>query len=158
MSQKKSWFPDSLVLIFSIIVLAQLLSYVIPAGQYERAPDKPGKEGPVIPGTFHLVAEEERKPLPVYCILTAIPEGLLHEDAAPIIFLVFLVGGVIAVLRGTGAIDAALRVAVQRSGSRPWMLIAVCSAIFGLGSFTVGMGEEYVPLIPILVTMSLAMQ
>ena len=159
MSKQKSWFPDSLVLIFSIIVLAQLLSYVIPAGQYERepVPDKPDKQGPVIPGSFHLI-EEGREPLPVYHILTAIPRGLADPETAEIIFLVFLVGGVIAVLRGTGAIDAALRVAVQKAGGRAWILIAVCSVMFGLGSFSVGMGEEYVPLIPILVTMSLAMK
>jgi uncharacterized ion transporter superfamily protein YfcC len=30
--------------------------------------------------------------------------------------------------------------------------------MFSLGSFTIGMGEEYVPLIPIIVTMSLAMR
>ena len=30
--------------------------------------------------------------------------------------------------------------------------------MFSIGSYTIGMGEEYVPLIPILVTMSLAMR
>jgi uncharacterized ion transporter superfamily protein YfcC len=30
--------------------------------------------------------------------------------------------------------------------------------MFSVGSYTIGMGEEYVPLIPIIVTMSLAMR
>jgi uncharacterized ion transporter superfamily protein YfcC len=38
------------------------------------------------------------------------------------------------------------------------MLIGGCLVMFSVGSFTIGMGEEYVPLIPILVTMSLAMR
>ena len=84
------------------------------------------------------------------------PKGL--EAAQDIIFLIFLVGGVIAILRETGAIDAALHGAVGRFSHSPWLLIGGCLVMFSLGSFTIGMGEEYVPLIPILVTMSLAMR
>jgi len=78
--------------------------------------------------------------------------------AQEIIFLIFIVGGVIAILRKTGAIDAALHTAVAKLGSSPWILIAGCLIMFSLGSYTIGMGEEYVPLIPILVSMSLAMR
>lgn len=35
---KRGWSFDSLVLIFSIIVIAQLLVYVIPQGEFERQP------------------------------------------------------------------------------------------------------------------------
>ena len=80
------------------------------------------------------------------------------EAAQDIIFLVFLVGGVIALLRESGAIDAALHGAVARLGKAPWILIGGTLILFSLGAFTIGMGEEYVPLIPILVTMSLAMK
>jgi len=42
---KRSWSLDSLVLIFSIIILAQLLVYVVPQGQFEREPypDNPNR-------------------------------------------------------------------------------------------------------------------
>ncbi len=107
-------------------------------------------------GTYDPVAEEDKVTLAPWAFLMALPEGL--EAAQDIIFLVFLVGGVIALLRESGAIDAALHGAVSRLGKAPWILIAGTLIIFGLGSFTIGMGEEYVPLIPIIVTMSLAMK
>ena len=44
---QKSRFPDSLVLILCVIVFAQLLTYVLPAGVFERD----GRA--VIPGTYH---------------------------------------------------------------------------------------------------------
>jgi len=150
----KKWFPDSLVLIFGIVIVAQIATYLVPAGTYERA-EVDGHEM-VVPGSYARVAEADREALPPWYFFLAIPKGL--EDAQAIIFLVFLVGGVIAVLRRTGAIDAALSAAVRHAGSRPWLLIAVTLVMFGVGSFTIGMGEEYVPLIPILVTMSLAMK
>lgn len=153
---KKSRFPDSLVLIFSIIILAQLLSYLLPHGEFNRLPVPGSSRTMVEAGTYHHLGPDEHRTLRPWDFLLALPEGL--AAAQDIIFLVFLVGGVIALLRATGAIDAALFGAVKRLGKAPWILIAGTLFIFGLGSFTIGMGEEYVPLIPILVTMSLAMR
>ena len=157
MPEKKRWSLDSLVLIFAIVVIAQLLTYLVPQGRFDRepVPGSPGKTM-VVAGSYQPLAEADQTTLwPWHCLM-AIPKGL--EAAMEIIFLVFLVGGVIKILRATGAIDAALHAAVQRLGAKPWILIAGCLSMFSLGAFTIGMGEEYVPLIPILVTMSLAMK
>ncbi len=154
---KKRWVIDSLVLIFSIIVVAQLLTYAVPQGKFERVPypKNPAREM-VVPGSYASVAEADQVTLMPWHFLTAVIKGL--EAAHEIVFLVFLVGGVIALLRATGAIDAFLHTAVAKLGGSPWILIGGCLLLFGLGSWTIGMGEEYVPLIPILVTMSLAMK
>ncbi len=153
---KESRFPDSLVLIFSIIILAQLLSYVLPHGEFNQVQAPNSSRMMVENGSYHRVTGEDRVTLKPWAILMALPEGL--AEAQDIIFLVFLVGGVIALLRESGAIDAALLGAVARLGKAPWILIGGTLFIFGLGAFTIGMGEEYLPLIPILVTMSLAMK
>jgi uncharacterized ion transporter superfamily protein YfcC len=155
--QKRGINIDSLVLIFSFIVVAQLLSYVITQGTFERIPfpDNPNRMM-VVAGTYEPVTSAESVTLPAWHFLIGITKGL--ADAQDIIFLIFIVGGVIEVLRRTGAIDAALHGAVAKLGHSPWILIVGCFAMFSLGSFTIGMGEEYVPLIPIIVTMSLAMR
>ena len=154
---KRGWSIDSLVLIFSFIIVAQLLSYAIPHGSFERvpAPDDPGRSV-VVAGTYTPLDGGDSVVLPPWHFLMAITEGL--EAAQGIIFLIFLVGGVIGVLRRSGAIDAALHGAVDRLGKTPWLLIGGCLLLFSIGSFTIGMGEEYVPLVPIIVTMSLAMR
>lgn len=154
---KRNWSLDSLVLIFSFIVIAQLLSYVVPQGEFDRQPypDNPNRSM-VVSGTYAPASAEEHFVAPPWQFLLAITKGM--AAAQDIIFLIFLVGGVIAVLRKTGAIDAALHGAVARLGRSPWILIAGCLFLFSLGAYTIGMGEEYVPLIPIIVTMSLAMR
>ena len=154
---KRNWSIDSLVLIFSFIVFAQLLSYAIPHGQFERVPsaDNPDRMV-VVDGTYTQLAADDSVTLAPWHFLMAITKGL--ESAQGIIFLIFLVGGVIEVLRRTGAIDAALHGAVDRLGKSPWLLIGGCLLLFSIGSFTIGMGEEYVPLVPIIVTMCLAMR
>ena len=155
--QKRGINIDSLALIFSFIIIAQLMSYVISQGTFERTPfpDNPDRMM-VVPGTYTPVPPDDAVSLPAWHFLIAITKGL--ASAQDIIFLIFIVGGVIEVLRRTGAIDAALHGAVDKLGHSPWILIVGCFAMFSLGSFTIGMGEEYVPLIPIIVTMSLAMR
>lgn len=154
---KRGWSFDSLVLIFSIIVIAQLLVYVIPQGEFERQPYPQNPDrSMVVPETYARADAETAVDVRPWYFLLAIPKGF--AAAQEIIFLIFIVGGVIAILRRSGAIDAFLHKAVLRLGHSPWILIAGCLVMFSLGSFTIGMGEEYVPLIPIIVTMSLAMR
>jgi uncharacterized ion transporter superfamily protein YfcC len=148
---------DSLVLIFGFIIFAQLLSYVVPQGLFDRVPypENPSRSM-VVAGTYEAVPTEDQVTLSAWHFLDGITKGL--ADAQDIIFLIFIVGGVIEVLRKTGAIDAALLHTVARLGHSPWILILGCFTMFSIGSFTIGMGEEYLPLIPIIVTMALAMR
>ena len=139
--------PDSIVLIFALIVLAQAASYFVPAGEFER-------EGPrVVEGSYRAV---DVAPLPPLAFLASIPAGL--AAAQDIIFFVFLVGGVISVVRATGAFDGLIAAAIDRLSTRPEWLVAGMVALFALGSSTVGMAEEYMPFVPILVTMCLALR
>jgi uncharacterized ion transporter superfamily protein YfcC len=144
---KKGRFPDSLVLIFAMIVVAQVASYFLTPGEFERD----GRR--VLEGTYHVV---EAAPLPWHAFLTLIPKGL--EEGAEIIFFVFIVGGVIGVLRATGAIDAMIGGSIRHLGSRPIVLVAGMVTLLAVGSSTIGMAEEYMPFIPILVTMCLALK
>ncbi len=154
---KRSFSIDSLALIFSIIIFAQLLVYLIPQGQFERqpVPEHPDRSV-VVAGTYEPIADADRVRTMPWNFLVSVSKGF--ASAQGIIFLIFIVGGVIALLRASGAIDAALHRAVSKLGGSPWILISGCLLIFSFGSYTIGLGEEYVPLIPIIVTMSLAMR
>ena len=140
-------FPDSLVLLFSLIVAAQLVTYLLPAGEFDRD----GRQ--VVPGSYHPVDADSLPPL---TFLTAIPEGL--AAAQDIIFFVFVIGGVIGVIRATGAIDALIGAAIHHLSARPAALVAGMVLLFAVGSSTIGMAEEYMPFVPILVTMCLALR
>ena len=187
---KKLAFPDSLVLIFAMIVLAQVATYFLPAGEYDRAPraqaaaasevvtipegtsvssaagrtlplpeDRqivlpagtqrmvPGRQ--VLDGTFHPV---EADPLPWHAFLTKIPIGM--EKAADIIFFVLIVGGVIAVIRRTGAIDALIGTAIKRLGSSPILLTGGMMTLFAVGASTVGMAGSSRVCCPSMMAMS----
>ena len=62
------------------------------------------------------------------------------------------------VLRATGAIDALIGLAIRRLAGRPVLLVGGMVTLFAVGSSTVGMAEEYMPFVPLLVTMCLALR
>ena len=114
--QKRGINIDSLALIFSFIIIAQLLSYVVAQGTFDRVPfpDNPNRMM-VVAGTYEAVAPEAEVSLPVWHFLVGVTKGL--ADAQDIIFLIFIVGGVIEILRRTGAVDTArLRVSGTAHG------------------------------------------
>ncbi len=145
--------PHTLVLLYGMIVLAWLLTLVLPAGQFDTLVNDHGREV-VVPGTYAVIEEAEAPP--VTALFTVIPRGL--EEAQGIIFFVFLIGGALAVIRATGALDSALAGVLERFGGQPALLIFMGMFAFGLGSSTIGMAEEYIPLIAILITLCSAMR
>jgi uncharacterized ion transporter superfamily protein YfcC len=151
MAQRRFKVPHTLVLLFAMVVAALLLSWALPAGSFERVETERGVQ--VVPGTFHHTPEvEAQSPLAVF---TAIPRGF--SAANQIIFFVFIIGGAFAVLRATGAIDAALGSLLRRMGGRPLLLVSGGVVLFAVGSATIGMAEEYLPFVPILVVLALAL-
>lgn len=151
--QTKSRFPHSLVLIFAMIVLAQIATYLLPAGEFQRAADPDSGRMMVVPGTY---APAPAQVLAWHSFLTLIPKGL--EKGADIIFFVFIVGGVIGVVRATGAIDALIGAAIRHLGNRPLVLVAGLTALLSIGASTIGMTEEYMPFVPVMVMMCLALR
>ncbi len=152
MAKSRFKVPHTLVLLFGMVILAQILSYVLPAGAFERVANAAGRLQ-VVPGSFHLTPEAGA--LPPWAMFTAIPKGF--SAAHEIIFFVFIIGGAFAVLRATGAVDAALGALLRRLGNRPFWLVAGGILIFAVGSSTIGMAEEYLPFVPVLMALALAL-
>lgn len=146
--------PHTLVLLFGMIVLAWILTQVLPQGAYEREP-VPGSSSDerVVPDTYHEI-ENGKRPSALM-ILTAIPKGFKKSEG--IIFFVFLIGGTFGVLRATGAIDALLGFVLMSLRHRPGFLVAGGMLIFAVGSSTIGMAEEYLPFVPVLIALAIGL-
>jgi uncharacterized ion transporter superfamily protein YfcC len=152
MTKPRFHVPHTLVLLFGMVVAALLLTYALPAGTFDRVENEAGRMQ-VVPGSFERTPEVA--PLSPLAIFTAIPKGF--SAAHEVIFFVFIIGGAFAVLRATGAIDAALGRVLDRLGHRPFWLVAGGIIIFALGSSTIGMAEEYLPFVPILIALAYAL-
>jgi uncharacterized ion transporter superfamily protein YfcC len=138
-------FPHPLVLLVGFIMLACLLSYVLPAGVFERHADAATGRDVVVAGSYHRVPASPVSPLQA---IVDIPKGLI--DAASVIFLVFLAGGAFTVVDQTGALRSGVDWLLTRFRGREAIVIPIISVLFATMGALENMQEEIVPLVPVL--------
>lgn len=149
MEKKKAKFqiPNTFVLLLFVIIIAALLTYIIPGGAYDVLED-----GSFDPNSYHVL---ESKPATFTDILLSIPEGLASQST--VIFMLLLSVGGIEILNETKAINSGIMKFISTHKKADIPVLVVLSIIFAcLGSFA-GWNIECVPFIPIVVAIVKAM-
>ena len=164
--EKKGFqFPTAYTVLFALLILVVIATWVIPAGQYDKTAD-----GEPVPGSYH---EVEANPQ------TLITDGLLApingmygieaEDgsvsvynsgglygAIDVALFVLIIGGFLSMTMATGAIDAGVgRITVALKGKEKWM-IAVLMMVFALGGTSYGMAEESLAFYALIIAVMIA--
>jgi uncharacterized ion transporter superfamily protein YfcC len=145
--------PHTLVLLFILMAFSLLLTWLIPSGEFDTEINEQGIEV-VVPGSF--TESEEKEYLSPLALFTVVPRAF--ANAQGIIFFVLIIGGALAVVRETGAIDALLGKMVKNFGSQPYLLLFLAMLAFATASATLGMAEEYIPFAIILVSVCVALR
>ncbi len=153
MSLKKLRLPHTLILIYAMVVLTVVATWLIPGGEYQRV-EKDGRTMPVA-GSYHRT---DSRPQGLDGLFVSPARGFV--DAAAIIIIVFICGGAFSVIQKTGAITTVihnLSLKFGRSRALQVLFIPVTMIIFSLGGAIWGMCEETMPFILIFVPLSLSL-
>lgn len=134
--------PHTYALLLFIIVVASLLTYLIPAGEYAR--EKKDGQTLVISGSYQEVSQHG---VSFFDIFRAIPEGLL--SGGEIVFYIFLVGGAFGIVHKTGAFENGVNKAMSTLGSYKVLMIPLTMTIFSILGFSIGLAEETIIFVPI---------
>src|SRR5688572_3025902 len=143
--------PSAYTILFLLIVVAAIATWIIPAGTYDLNAD-----GEPVPGTYH---EVEQKPARILVdSLTAPINGMYGiEDetgninyynsgelfgAIDVALFILVIGGFLGVTMKTGAIQAGIGRLVQKLAGKERLLIPALMVVFALGGSTYGMAEE----------------
>jgi uncharacterized ion transporter superfamily protein YfcC len=149
--------PDTFVILFCVALLAWAARWLVPAGRFKT-------DGT---GSFSLSSFEAvgRTPVPFFSgddstigFLDFLFEGLIAGDrySATIGLMAFLliVGGAFGIILRTGAMEAALKRLIDRSGGtgsqRTDIMVAGLFFAFSLAGAVFGMGEEAIVFVLIL--------
>lgn len=154
MSGKNNIFkiPDTYVLLFFVIVLAVIASWVLPAGEFDRIRNEAGKLQ-VVAGSYHYI---EQTPVKPFEILVAVQKGLI--DAASTVFFVYISYAALCVIIKSGTIHAAISRVLQRTKDKYRILvIPIFVFLFAFAGGTYGMFEEALSFTPIFVGLAIAL-
>jgi len=160
--------PHVFTLLAAVILFCSVLTWVIPSGSYDREAIEVGQltRNVIIPGSYEEMPkhysvgavfaaeapEGEATPVGVQGFLSAIPRGM--EAAADIIFFIFVVGGVFGILNRSGAIVSGIHSLLARFRNSGPALTIILMAAIAVGGSTLGMAEEFIPLVPLFLIVS----
>jgi uncharacterized ion transporter superfamily protein YfcC len=151
--KKRKWFeriPHPVVMLFGMVVFATLLSYILPAGLFERQLVE-GRER-VIPGTFSKIA---RTPVGLLDMFVAFSKGF--KVASDIIWEVFASGIMFGILEKSKMLENAIGTIVRKLGlERKYLIVIIATFLFGMTGVAIGY-ENNIALVPIAAVLSLAL-
>lgn len=151
-TETKRWYeyiPHPMVMLFIILVLAAVLTHILPAGVYER--EVFGERTRVIPGSYH---EVEASPVGFFGLFKAFPAGF--KTASAIIFVVLSSGIMFGVLEKTGTIENIVGTTIKKLGlKRRYLLIFLLTYLFGMLGVVIGY-ENNIAMVPIAAVVALA--
>jgi uncharacterized ion transporter superfamily protein YfcC len=144
--------PHTYVLLTGILLCVVVMTYLIPAGEYDRVMDAASGRMVVLPDSFHYI--EGIRP-GIFDIFLALQRG--YVSAADIMFLIVFAYGYVYMLTENGTLNRAIRVLTRKLGSRTYLLIPVCMFLFGTLGATLGIFEEVYGLISVFMGITVAL-
>ena len=143
--KKKFVFPNTYVIIILMMIVAVLLTWIIPSGEFERVKDEVSKQSIIIPGTFKYI---ENNPISFLQIPVYIMKGLVK--ASDIVFLVIIVGGAFNIIIETGMFQSFAGRLTKVFSNKEVLIIPAFSTIFALACTTMGV-NTFIGFAPIAV-------
>ena len=152
-TKKQFQLPHVYVLLAIIIAVATIMTWVVPAGEFDRAVNEATGRTVVVPGTYHRV---EQSPVGLFDMVKCLYTGVC--DAHDIIFFIMLSAASIDLIISSGIFNGIVSSLLKTfKGKSRAIVIPVFITILGIASSTIGVFEEALPFIPIFVGISIAM-
>ena len=148
--KRKFTMPSTLTIIFLLIIVMAVLTWIVPSGSFERE-DINGRMV-VVAGTYEKVSSN---PQGVTEVFKAPINGFI--DAAEVVGFVLIVGGAFGIVNKTGAIEAVISHTVNKFKKFQFLIIPISMILFGLGGTTFGMSEETLPFYMIFIPLMTSM-
>lgn len=141
-TKKKLKVPPSLVIILAVMVLAAILTWIVPAGEYARITNEAGQTV-VDPNSFTYV---EKSPVNPLSVLKYVFDGM--TNARGIIFSLMLSGGGLGIVLGTGMFQAAASTLGQKVKGKETVVIALIMGLFAILCVPINL-NTFIPLAPL---------
>ena len=153
--QKKKKLPHVFVILFCLVAVASVLTWIIPAGEFDyEAVDVNGTvRNLVIPGSYHYV--EDSKPTNLLDFFGSFHRGLI--SGADVMMLIFIVNGAFSMVIKTGSFNAMMGALLRKFDGKEKILVPIFFLFFAVCASLFGMWNDFNGLIPIMVGMGIAL-
>jgi len=151
-AERKNKRMNAYVIIFYVICFVTVMTWIIPAGSYERVFDEATGRTLVVPGTYRQV---EATPVDPVEMITCIFKGF--EGSGQTIFFTFFAFAYIDTIFKTGAMSGAVEALRKFLRGRTQLIIPVFMVFFMMLGTTSGCVEATYGMIPAFIGISIAL-
>ena len=144
--------PDLIVFTFLIMVLAMILTWVVPAGHYDRYYNEELARTLVDPNSYQTI---EQTPVNITTLLAAIPQGIVNNIS--IIAYIMAWGGAFGILVKTRLIDDGIKNALKGIRKGGFLILIVISFLFSAGGAFPGILQSFWSFTPIVAILTISM-
>jgi uncharacterized ion transporter superfamily protein YfcC len=137
--------PHPLILLLVGVAIAAALTWILPAGEFDRRDDPVTHKSVVVAGTYHAVP---RAPVGPFAAVVSVPRGFV--EGADVIAVILFVGGAWVIVDRLGTLGRLVRALVARFRARGLVAIPVIATGFAVMGALENMQEEIIPLVPVL--------
>ena len=149
--------PHTYAIISAVIIIACILTWVIPSGtfEYETMVINGVERSVPIEGSFHFIEKTAESKVGFMGFLTSFQDGIIYNS--DLMALIFIVSGAFYVIVKTGAFHALIASTLRKFNGQDKLLLAICFAIFAAGGTLFGMLNEFNGFYPLFVGLAIAL-
>lgn len=164
--------PDAFVILFGVVLLAAVTTYIVPAGYFETAEVTKMVDGKEVTRT--LIQPESFKTLEDASAGVAIfsggkePgfinyafEGMVSGDrngsAVGVVAFILIVGGAFGIIMHSGAVNNVIMALIRKTHGADVVIIPLMFFLFSFGGAIFGMGEEAIAFCIVLTPLVIAL-
>ncbi len=159
---KNRAFPHTYVIIFSVIIMAAVATWLLPAGQFKRELNTTTNKTVIVPGSYQQMDQQPQ----TWQIFSSFYKGFVRSPQ--IIVFILLLGGAFWIMNESKAIDAGIHSFIRHSSKLEKygfirylgvhnIIIALIMLMFSFFGAVFGMSEETIAFIIIFVPLAISM-
>lgn len=143
---KKRTVPHTYIILFILLFVACLMTYLIPSGEFERVFDEKSAQTLVVAGSYHEVTAT---PVAPYSVFNKIFEAATLSKTASLAAFILLIGGAFEVIMKTGSLTALCESTLMRMKRFELWFIPIFVCLFSVFGFTMGLTTASIVFVPI---------
>lgn len=148
--KRKFKAPHSLVLLMGMVMVITILTWVIPAGQYDRVKNEAGKTV-IVPDSFHTI---ESHAVSLVEMPALVVDGFI--DNVDLLIMIMFSGAAFSIITKSGAFQSAVSGAVKKLKDKGIIFVPVLMLLFGALSTTIGV-NTFIAFAPLTVLIAFSL-
>lgn len=153
MKKTDKTFLHAYVVLVILIILSCLLTYIIPAGSFERVKSEALGQTIVVAGSYKRI---ENTPISPLLIFHKLYEAVSEGKTAALIFFLLFISGAFEVILKTGCMENLCKSLVQKLKGKELAVIPIFVCLFSIFGFTMGLTTASIVFVPLGISIALS--